>query len=66
MGSHQLLENVNFDWFEYIVFFGMLLASAAIGIYFGFCKKQQDTVAEYMLGGKKMPIVPVALSLIAG
>uniref|UniRef100_A0A146KPI9 Sodium-coupled monocarboxylate transporter 1 n=2 Tax=Lygus hesperus TaxID=30085 RepID=A0A146KPI9_LYGHE len=60
------LTQMDFNWFEYSVFWGMIAGSAAIGIYFGYCKKADNTVAEYMLGGKKMPVVPVALSLIAG
>ncbi|XP_014257533.1 sodium-coupled monocarboxylate transporter 1-like [Cimex lectularius] len=54
-----------FGWFEYVVFFGMLGASVLIGIYYGCIKSGQDTVAEYMLGGKRMPIFPIAMSLIA-
>ncbi|KAK5642687.1 hypothetical protein RI129_008854 [Pyrocoelia pectoralis] len=50
---------------DYVVFFGMLLISVFIGIYFGFCGKSQ-TQDEYLLGGKKMSITPIALSLIAG
>ncbi|XP_046659806.1 sodium-coupled monocarboxylate transporter 1-like [Homalodisca vitripennis] len=51
-----------FSWVEYSVFCSMLLLSLLVGVYFGYFKKQ-DTVAEYLLGGKKMSVFPVAMSL---
>ncbi|KAG8325413.1 hypothetical protein J6590_067862 [Homalodisca vitripennis] len=51
-----------FNWVEYSVFCSMLLLSLLVGVYFGWYKKQ-DTVAEYLLGGKKMSVFPVAMSL---
>ncbi|CAH1398746.1 unnamed protein product [Nezara viridula] len=54
-----------FNWAEYVVFFGMLLASALIGVYYGCRPKKDVTVDDYMLGGRKMSILPVAVSLIA-
>lgn len=51
------------NWVEYCVVCAMLLLSLLIGVYYGWFKKQ-DTVAEYMLGGKKMSIFPVAMSLL--
>ncbi|XP_046397966.1 sodium-coupled monocarboxylate transporter 1-like isoform X1 [Ischnura elegans] len=51
---------------DYAVFCTMLAMSAAIGMYFAFCAKQkQNTTSEYLMGGKKMGIIPVSLSLIA-
>lgn len=52
-----------FNWVEYLVFCTMLILSLLIGVYYGWFKKQ-DTVAEYMLGGKKMGVFPVTMSLI--
>ncbi|XP_073968629.1 sodium-coupled monocarboxylate transporter 2-like [Rhodnius prolixus] len=60
--SHQIPD---FNWFEYTVFFGMLGASAFIGVYFGCLTSAENTVKEYMLGGRQMPSFPVALSLTA-
>lgn len=53
-----------FNWIEYTVFSSMLGLSALIGVYYG-CLKEQNTVSEYMLGGKKMGTFPVTMSLIA-
>ncbi|XP_054287316.1 putative sodium-dependent multivitamin transporter [Macrosteles quadrilineatus] len=52
-----------FNWVEYSVFGSMLIFSLLIGVYFGWFKKQ-NTVAEYLLGGKKMGVFPVTMSLV--
>ncbi|KAG8224740.1 hypothetical protein J437_LFUL005309 [Ladona fulva] len=58
--------NNTFGWFDYILFCGMLVVSAIIGIYFAFFAKQkQNTTSEYLMGGKSMGLFPVAMSLIA-
>lgn len=54
-----------FAWSDYSLFVLMLLICIVIGIYFGFIEKKQNTEDEYLVGGRKMPIVPVALSLVA-
>ncbi|PSN54825.1 Sodium-coupled monocarboxylate transporter 1 [Blattella germanica] len=41
----------------------MLGLSALIGVYFGFCGKKEDTPKEYLMGGKSMSTLPVAVSL---
>ncbi|XP_051857698.1 sodium-coupled monocarboxylate transporter 1-like [Antechinus flavipes] len=51
-----------FDVWDYVVFAGMLLTSAIIGIYYAFNKKQQ-TQKDFLIGGRKMTALPVALSL---
>ena len=59
-----------FSWADYVVFASMLVISAGIGVYYGFCKKQQKTpensADEFLIGGGKMKTIPVALSLLAG
>lgn len=55
-----------FDVLDYCVFGGMLSLSALIGVYFAFCAKQkQNTTKEYLMGGKKMGIFPMSMSLVA-
>lgn len=55
-----------FTVFDYVLFGGMLVLSALVGIYFGFCSKtKQDNPMEYLLGSKSMKILPVAISLTA-
>lgn len=53
------------SWYDYVLFDVMLLVSALIGIYFGFFGKKQSTSKEYLMGGKEMKAVPIAISLVA-
>lgn len=50
---------------DYVVFAGMLLISAAIGIYYAFAGGGQQTSKDFLMGGRSMTAVPVALSLSA-
>ncbi|XP_072511805.1 sodium-coupled monocarboxylate transporter 1-like isoform X1 [Notamacropus eugenii] len=50
---------------DYVVFAGMLLISAAIGVYYAFAGGGQQTSKDFLMGGRKMTAVPVALSLTA-
>ncbi|XP_065209324.1 sodium-coupled monocarboxylate transporter 2-like [Planococcus citri] len=54
-----------FNWIEYTTFGSLLGLSALVGIYYGCIKGNQNTVNEYMLGGKHMNVFPIAMSLIA-
>lgn len=57
--AHPLFEPA-----DYAMFGLMMGVSALVGVYYG-CYKKQDTVQDYLLGGKAMSIFPVAMSLIA-
>ncbi|XP_054288162.1 sodium-coupled monocarboxylate transporter 1-like [Macrosteles quadrilineatus] len=59
-----MAAQLQFGLIEYLIFGALLSMSAMIGIYFGCCSAQ-NTVSEYLLGGKKMGILPVALSNVA-
>ncbi|XP_062932126.1 sodium-coupled monocarboxylate transporter 1 [Cynocephalus volans] len=50
---------------DYVVFAGMLLVSAAIGIYYAFAGGGQRTSKDFLMGGRRMSAVPVSLSLTA-
>ena len=54
-----------FGWLDCVLFGLMLGMSALIGVYFGFCGKKEDTPKEYLLGGKSMSTLPIAVSLVA-
>ncbi|XP_074127466.1 LOW QUALITY PROTEIN: sodium-coupled monocarboxylate transporter 1-like [Sminthopsis crassicaudata] len=56
-------EARTFDVWDYLVFAGMLLISTAIGLYYAFFKKKQQTQKDFLIGGRKMTALPVALSL---
>lgn len=54
-----------FSWADYLVFVAMLLVSAVIGIFYGFCGKKENDTKEFLMAGKSMTTFPVAMSLIA-
>lgn len=64
--SETPFEDIHFTPYDYSFFGALLSFSVLIGIYYGFFSKhKQNSTQEYMLGGKTMKIIPVAISLIA-
>ncbi|XP_074082785.1 sodium-coupled monocarboxylate transporter 1-like [Macrotis lagotis] len=61
MGAAQ--ETRTFVVWDYLVFAGMLLSSAAIGLYYACRRTGPQTQKDFLMGGQKMTAVPVALSL---
>lgn len=55
----------NFYAIDYAVFGLLLAVSMGIGVYFGYFSKTEQTTEEYLLGGRKMKTIPIAISLIA-
>ncbi|KAK8388214.1 hypothetical protein O3P69_020240 [Scylla paramamosain] len=51
------------DW---VVFSLMLVVSVAIGVVSAVRNRKKATTQEFLLGGKNMPPVPVAISLLGG
>jgi hypothetical protein len=49
---------------DYVVLVGLLCSSLGIGVYYALCSKQKST-ADYLVGGRSMPLVPTAISLLA-
>lgn len=49
---------------DYVVLVGLLCGSLGIGVYYALCRKQTST-ADYLVGGRSMPLVPTAISLLA-
>ncbi|KAH8381431.1 hypothetical protein KR093_004776, partial [Drosophila rubida] len=63
--TQALADQFTFQATDYVVFAVMLSISAAIGVYFGFFDKSADTTEEYLMGGKRMKTLPIAISLVA-
>ena len=59
------LETGKFKLADYVVFSTMLLISIVIGLYSALMK-DNSTKKEFLAGGKSMPVIPVALSLVGG
>lgn len=56
-------RNLLFGWVDYLAFGLTLSASALIGVFFA-CRGVNST-SEYLMGGKQMKILPVAISISA-
>lgn len=55
----------SFTVWDYVVFVAMLLVSAAIGVYYAFVGGGQKSSKDFLMGGRSMSALPVALSLTA-
>ncbi|NWS60081.1 SC5A8 protein, partial [Chunga burmeisteri] len=55
----------HFTVWDYVVFAAMLLVSAVIGVYYAFVGGGQKTSKDFLMGGRSMSALPVALSLTA-
>ncbi|NXM75757.1 SC5A8 protein, partial [Serilophus lunatus] len=54
-----------FTVWDYVVFAAMLLISAIIGVYYAFVGGGQKTSKDFLMAGRSMNALPVALSLTA-
>lgn len=60
-----------FGWQDYSVFVLMLISCSFVGVYFGYKDKRKRSrnddrgVLDYLVGGRKMKVFPVAMSLVA-
>ncbi|CAN0065792.1 unnamed protein product [Bubo scandiacus] len=54
-----------FTVWDYVVFAAMLVISAVIGVYYAFVGGGQKTSKDFLMGGRSMSALPVALSLTA-
>ncbi|XP_034485100.1 sodium-coupled monocarboxylate transporter 1 [Drosophila innubila] len=61
---HILAELQRFSWLDYVAIAAMFLVCIFIGIYFGFMNKSVSE-NDYMLGGRKMLVIPISFSLVA-
>ncbi|XP_055908293.1 sodium-coupled monocarboxylate transporter 1 [Eupeodes corollae] len=61
----EILKDLQkFAWPDYVVFISMFVLCIFIGIYFGFLKKSLSE-SDYLMGGRNMLVMPIALSLVA-
>ncbi|XP_046548474.1 sodium-coupled monocarboxylate transporter 1-like [Haliotis rubra] len=49
---------------DYVVFALVLLVSAGIGIFHAFFGHKQNTTGEFLMGGRQMKTVPLAISIL--
>ncbi|KAJ8317903.1 hypothetical protein KUTeg_002994 [Tegillarca granosa] len=58
-------ETLTFHAWDYVVWVFTLVASAAIGLYYAIKDRHRNDSKEFMLGGRKLYVFPVALSLVS-
>lgn len=63
-----------FGWPDYLVFVLMLISCSLVGVYFGYKDsrtrnerqgRRGSVALDYLVGGRKMKIFPVTVSLVA-
>lgn len=54
-------EFVTLDW---VLFAGMLVISAGIGIFYACYGGRQKTTGEFLMGNRNMQLIPVAISIL--
>lgn len=59
------MSRAGFSVYDYIVFAIMLGISLLIGLYYALKDRKKKTVDEFLLGGRKLKIFPVAMSILA-
>lgn len=58
-------EKSTFHPVDFVVFLGVIGFSLGVGGYYAFVDRKKQSAQEYLMGGRKMPILPVTLSLLA-
>ena len=54
-----------FSVWDYVVFAGIVLGASGIGLWQAIRGRKENTSEEFLLGGRQMHAVPVAMSLTA-
>ena len=62
--EYDFQEN-RFSAWDYVVFAVVLALSLVIGLYHGCTGNKQSSTAEFLMAGRSMSVLPVALSLLA-
>ncbi|CAL8340284.1 unnamed protein product [Lota lota] len=55
----------SFSVWDYVVFAGILLGASGIGLWQAIRSRKENTIEEFLLGGRQMHALPVAMSLTA-
>lgn len=50
---------------DYAVFALMLVVSAAVGVYYAWADRGQQSSGDFLMGGRRLTALPVSLSLTA-
>ncbi|RNA31814.1 sodium-coupled monocarboxylate transporter 1-like [Brachionus plicatilis] len=60
-----MIEQIDkFHYADYIVFVGLLMMSALIGISIGWMDRKKNSTQDYLLGGGDLKIFPIGISIL--
>ena len=62
--EYDFQEN-RFSVWDYVVFAVILAISSVIGLYYGCTGNKQNSTTEFLMAGRSMSVLPVALPLLA-
>ena len=56
----------HFNAWDWVVFGGLLLVSLGIGVYYALIgvKDKKNTTGEFLMGGRNLKLLPVAISIL--
>lgn len=54
----------SFTIVDYVLFMSTLVISLSIGLISAFRKRNDNTTGEYLMGGRKLKLIPVTLSIL--
>ncbi|KAJ8317901.1 hypothetical protein KUTeg_002992 [Tegillarca granosa] len=63
--SFERGETIRFSSYDYVVWGLTLAVSAGIGLYYAIVDRKKNDTEEFLLGGRKLKILPVSLSLLS-
>lgn len=62
--SNMVQSKSEFDVWDWVLFGAMLAISAGIGIFYACIGGRQKTTSEFLMGGRSLQLVPVAISIL--
>jgi len=65
MATEYVFQENRFSVWDYIAFAIILAIASVIGLYYGCTGKKQNSTTEFLMAGRSMSVLPVALSLLA-
>ena len=65
MATEYDFQENRFSFVDYIVFAIILAIASVIGLFYGCTGNKQSSTAEFLMAGRSMSVLPVALSLLA-
>lgn len=65
IGDAATENSQKFIEMDYFVLITTFMSSLAIGIYFALFDKHIESLKDYLFGGHKMKVLPIAISLVA-